>query len=291
MTISCKICENSFSSYRRLCKHVRDAHRLTSQSYYDKHLRCDGEGVCQYCGSPTKFQTIVKGYRSSCKSCKSHKAKDYRLAQRQDPVKHNAFVSKVRVNQSRIWDERKHTGADKEIRKRIGQSIKATNSTLSDQELAMKYGWLNKLSHDEKQVWIQEVMLKTGSHAWWKKASAEEIQNLVVKRFATIAQVSKEFIKRAQDRPDDYMAYMDAVWYVTNDSYFKFKWMIDPDNKRGPDWHLDHIYSVKMGFVNNIDPQIIGSRHNLRIISKTQNLRKNIKCDITIEELLEKYHE
>lgn len=291
MNISCKICDNAFSSYRHLCKHVRDAHKLTSQTYYDQHLRCDGEGVCKYCGAATKFETIALGYRSSCKSCKSQKAKDYRLAQKQDVNKHTAFVNKVKTNQSRIWSNRKHTGEDQVIRQKIGQTIKANNTTLTDQELAMKYGWLNRLSPEDKIVWIQEVMLKTGSHKWWQQASAEEIQRVVVKRFSTIAQVSKELIQHAQDRPTDYAAYMDAVWYVTADSYAKFKWMIDPDNKRGPDWHLDHIYSVKMGFVNNINPQIIGSKHNLRIISKTQNLQKNIKCDISIEELLEKYYE
>lgn len=291
MNISCKICENSYSSYRRLCKHVRDVHGLTSQIYYDQCVKRNNEGTCHYCGNQTKFQSIALGYRVSCRSCKSQKAKDYRLAQKQDIDKHTAFVSKVKQNQRRIWANRKTTGEDTVIRNKIGQTIKSNNLKLTDQELSDNYGWFNKLTLEEKNKWVQEVMLLTGAPKWWKQASQEEIKQVVVKRMSTIASVSEELIQHAIDRPNDYTAYTDAVWYVTHNSYARYKHLLDPDGKRGPDWHLDHIYSVKMGFVNNISPEIIGSRHNLRIISKTQNLQKHMRCDITLEKLLEKFHE
>lgn len=39
-------------------------------------------------------------------------------------------------------------------------------------------------------------------------------------------------------------------------------------------FHLDHIISIKFGFDNNIDPEIIGNISNLRYLCKTENLSK-----------------
>jgi hypothetical protein len=291
MNTSCKICDNTFSSYRRLCKHVRDVHKLTSQTYYDQHLRCDGEGVCEYCGNSTKFETIALGYRSSCKSCKSQKAKDLRSAQKKNAEKQSAFVAKVRDNQKRIWQERKETGEEPLIRAKIGQTIKSNNNQLTDKELANKYGWLNRLTLAEKEQWKNDVMFNTGCHAWWKQATEADTRRVVSKRMATKSRVSQDLIEQSLCRPEEYRAYAEAVWYITQITYSRFKNLIDPDNLRGPNWHLDHIYSVKVGFINNVDPQVIGSVHNLRIISSTSNIQKNIRCDIELEELLGRYYE
>ena len=42
-------------------------------------------------------------------------------------------------------------------------------------------------------------------------------------------------------------------------------------------YHLDHIYSIKLGFINKIDPAIIGNVNNLRFIPYKQNLKKSSK--------------
>ena len=44
--------------------------------------------------------------------------------------------------------------------------------------------------------------------------------------------------------------------------------------KRGKDFHLDHIIPIKIGYKYNISPQIIGSLPNLRIIDFKSNLHK-----------------
>ena len=49
---------------------------------------------------------------------------------------------------------------------------------------------------------------------------------------------------------------------------------------------LDHKYSIKIGFKNNIDPKIIGHWKNLEIISTIDNIHKKIKCSIKLEHLL-----
>jgi hypothetical protein len=51
------------------------------------------------------------------------------------------------------------------------------------------------------------------------------------------------------------------------------------------------MYSIKEGFINNIDPEIIGSKYNLRIISASENNSKRTKCSIELDTLLKFYHE
>ena len=48
----------------------------------------------------------------------------------------------------------------------------------------------------------------------------------------------------------------------------------------------DHMYSVKDGFVNNIDPLIIAHPANCRLVLHSENSSKNSQSLITIEELM-----
>lgn len=81
--------------------------------------------------------------------------------------------------------------------------------------------------------------------------------------------------------------YVKAVLFFTelNATYVK------DIEKRSYGYHLDHIYSVDAGFKNGVSPEIIGSVVNLRIITREQNRCKGNRCDITLDELLEKYDE
>lgn len=86
--------------------------------------------------------------------------------------------------------------------------------------------------------------------------------------------------------------YYDAVAYYTNESWVNHFDKINPSRiERGPENHLDHIYSRAEGYKNGIDPQIIGHWTNLRIIPFKQNSSKRDRCDKTIERLMEDYHQ
>lgn len=50
----------------------------------------------------------------------------------------------------------------------------------------------------------------------------------------------------------------------------------------------DHIISVSYGFANNISTKIISHPANCRLMLHSDNKIKNTKCDLTIEQLLEK---
>lgn len=55
--------------------------------------------------------------------------------------------------------------------------------------------------------------------------------------------------------------------------------------------NIDHIYSILRGFLDGINPEIIGSIHNLRVIDAVENVKKQENCAISKQELLEKYYE
>ena len=50
----------------------------------------------------------------------------------------------------------------------------------------------------------------------------------------------------------------------------------------------DHMYSVKDGFLNNVDPKIIAHPANCRLIRQGENASKKNKSCITLTELLER---
>lgn len=75
-----------------------------------------------------------------------------------------------------------------------------------------------------------------------------------------------------------------------------FKNVIDPKNRLslpGRKWHLDHIYSKKQGFLDEVSETMIGSLYNLQVISSTDNITKGKKCglafpyDMTLDDLYE----
>ena len=84
--------------------------------------------------------------------------------------------------------------------------------------------------------------------------------------------------------------YYNSVKLVTNRSWYENFYVINPERlQRSRDLHLDHIYSIAEGFVNNIPPEIIGHWTNLRLIPKIENSSKGAKCHKTQEQLFEDF--
>lgn len=50
----------------------------------------------------------------------------------------------------------------------------------------------------------------------------------------------------------------------------------------------DHMYSISQGFINNVDPAIISHPANCQLMLQNDNSSKKTKCDITLDELIER---
>lgn len=282
--LNCKLCNQSCKSWGSLSKHIRDQHpEYTSKSYYDKFLLTSSG--CKICNALTKFENIQVGYKNTC----SHKCGGiyHRKKLAADPVKHEKFANTVSVNQTKIWKDRKASGDDIVIAETIRKTIKTQYALMSDKEKQEKCGWLNKLSKEEKEYWIAEVMTNTGAHKWWKTATINEKQPVIDRRNASKLGITIDEYLSRYDNLDDYDKYRWYVWILTERTYKENKHTIDPHNMRGPEYHLDHKFSVVRGYHLQIDPKIIASVHNLEILPASDNSRKGGKCSINIETLME----
>lgn len=72
--------------------------------------------------------------------------------------------------------------------------------------------------------------------------------------------------------------------------------ILENSDKRGPSgqtgkFHLDHIISIRYGFENGIDPDIIGDIKNLRFIPWKQNLKKSSKHTTESAEMMQYFIE
>jgi hypothetical protein len=85
--------------------------------------------------------------------------------------------------------------------------------------------------------------------------------------------------------------YSKTVRSLTRFIFNKNKSLIDPNGLKELDskkYHIDHIYSISDGYRNDVDPKIIASYHNLRVVKKLENLQKGRKSGMELSELLEK---
>lgn len=75
----CKICKFVAKNKLSLSIHIRCAHRMCSQEYYDIYLKRVGDGVCLNCGRPTKWIRANGFYSLYCgRSCSAHHTLDKR---------------------------------------------------------------------------------------------------------------------------------------------------------------------------------------------------------------------
>ena len=71
--------------------------------------------------------------------------------------------------------------------------------------------------------------------------------------------------------------------------YYRHQQQIDPEGKRSKHWHVDHIYSVTDGFLNDVPVNVVSDISNLRLISDKDNYIKHKKSEKTLEQLYEDY--
>lgn len=87
----------------------------------------------------------------------------------------------------------------------------------------------------------------------------------------------------------EYQKYLRKVNVETGHSLKKYGYRIKNLHLRGAkyDYQLDHKYSIKSGFLYNIDPKIIGHWKNLEIITSKNNHIKSRNNSIKIQQLVE----
>ena len=245
------------------------------------------EHKCKECKKDTKFNSYQFGYKDFCdvKCSNKFKGKDNEL---------NKRISKSvsKFNQSatqEFWDNRTKTHKEtlenqpqwyrdkksEEKSKYVKEVHK--NRTMRDKALLNE-----KISHSvkysKKAIKQRVERAKLGAQALNEYRSILKEQELADFNKQFNLNESLESYKELWDE------YYNLVWYYTKKDLNEIQNIEFRGIKHG--YSLDHKYSIKQGFLDGISPEIIGSNHNLEIITIAENSSKGAKCSITKEELL-----
>lgn len=208
------------------------------------------------CGQPALFQT--KSGKHQCnahhRSCPAVLEKGYNTNQQKYGGKQPAASSEVR-------DRMQETSKE-----RYGVANASSSPLIKEKRkkvLNERYG-VSNAAH------IPEARAKISSHA--------------NERWATVYQ-GKEFTAEGLTRKQ----YSARAGQYADTQYQRHKHWLDPENKRGKHWHVDHIYSVTDGFLNNVSIDVISDITNLRLISDKENYAKNRHSHKSLDQLYEDY--
>jgi hypothetical protein len=145
-----------------------------------------------------------------------------------------------------------------------------------------------------QDAWTEEKRLIFGQFIqdWQNSRTPEQKESMIekVKSYWTEERRYQESLAKrkpfsvARDYYVEVLFWTRLHWRTHHDQ-------INPDGLERGYWtnHIDHIYSIRDGFVNAVPAEIIGHWTNLRLISRSHNQRKNYRSDMTIGELMERY--
>jgi len=248
--------------------------------------------TCNFCDKELllKNKYTKSGHLAKCKKYKDYKntyfTKEYLILE---------YLNNER-SALEIAQEHKLESASVIIKLLITYNIKTRNIKESKTELQKsKYKETSLKNYGAEHNFLK----KSYSRKKWEKDMFETygITN-IFQRQDIIDQICETKYERGYIIPrkyktDELEKYYYDVWYNTNISYNKFYYDINVNNvKRSYNtYHLDHKISILYGFLNNIDPKIIGHKCNLEILYYKDNLSKGSKCSLTLDELLNRINE
>ena len=230
-------------------------------------IECDSMAEYAYC----ILNDIIK--HPKCKCCENNtKFKRFKLG-------YAEYCSvKCRANDPDWQKQTAKTNTEKygvtHIAKLKHERVKRSEQLLKNRET------VNYNSPEIKQKRKQTIYERYGdvNTGWNEKAIESRIRNGTM-------------VPRDQIEP--YRRYKNKVSNLTNKQDLSF---LDDIEKRGvytsenkDVYHVDHIVSISEGFLNDVPPEVISSPPNLRCIKACDNMAKNNKSDMTIDELYKEY--
>jgi len=232
--------------------------------------------ICPSC--KTKNSTILRTFNDRlgtynefdymCKSCvdKNHNLEDFTIKQLITKTRNKTRPKDIIEREGTLGFVGKDQKSGSEIRDKMNKTKTKNNS----------FGHKNTESYFKRME-------------NWESKTEEELNEIYKKCYNTKLKngtLSNNGSKRSNN--DFYNMYSAKVWFYTNKNDLE---SIKDYEKRGRiglkenPFHLDHKFSIKEGFKNNIPAHIIGSIYNLEMIPALDNCSKQDKCSILLEDL------
>jgi hypothetical protein len=219
--------------------------------------------VCKNCKDSVKYSRLKDGYRKYCSDkCVKNSPEYYEkwLDSFSKTIKSGNHIKKRK--------ESCESKYGKDFYKIIQESREKNN--------LKKYGYQNVFQLKEiKEIRKNRLKEKYGDDTY---NNPDKTRNTRIKNGTQIN----------EDMIDDFIKYKKLVINRTITVYRNNQNMINPNNlKRSKkSYHIDHLFSIKQGYINNLPIEILSHPCNLHMIYYKENLIKQDNCWITLEELL-----
>jgi hypothetical protein len=144
-----------------------------------------------------------------------------------------------------------------------------------------------KAAKSIKQAYIDDITYADRIIQTRKEIYGNEYESIVNKTRNTQIENGRWV---ATEKRSAWNIYKFKVKQLTSKVYKTNKDLINPANLPIGicKYQVDHVYSIRHGFENNIPYQIIANIHNLRMLWHVDNKSKHIRSDYTIQELAAK---
>jgi len=161
-------------------------------------------------------------------------------------------------------------------------------SQISTHSKKIKQTWKNKSVEEKEKINLKRRNTFLERYGVTCNMHIEETKNHIIKKARKTKIKNKQWLSDYQIPL--FHLYYRRVYYFTSRSK-KEKYTKEDLSKIGKcgvigALQVDHMLSIKEGFLNNILPSIIGHKNNLQIISWEENDSKKAKCDITLDTLI-----
>ncbi len=211
-----------------------------------------------YCGNNTAFLTFKKGYREYCST-------------------------KCLNNSKKVKDNKKNT-----LMTNYGVDSPLKSKELKEKALKTSFSRYGNGNNYDKIINTKKELYGDENYNNREKAKSTCLALYGEENYSLTKEFSDLLRKIPLELLDDFSYYSYIVWKTTKRQEIK---LLKNFDKRGridlnkEAYHLDHQYSIREGFLNNIPTYIIGNIENLEMILGRDNCSKQANCSITIEEL------
>ena len=206
-----------------------------------------------------------------------------RYGEKEGTEKYNNYVQKQKYNSSKLKYINEFGKVKGEIKyKEYLDKIKHSKENYKKwfgKDWAKQWDKLK----DRLSITLESFILRYG-----KKEGTEKYNNYIQKQRES-HELSGNWIN--QKYISDYKRYYRSVWSITNKQDIS---VLKDFEKRSKDFHLDHIISIKEGFISGLSEKEVGSIMNLQILSKNINCSKRASSYSVISQcghIKEKYKE
>lgn len=259
---------------------------LTPQEAYD-YLHPDKIKYCPICNIKTKFRNFSLGYSESCAT---HKNKVAHMRSVNAIERIYGTRDPLSIKNGRTRGNYKCIHSDDVAAKRIETCLE-------------RYGVPNTFLNKQIQDKAHETKRNNFKDPVYRQSVIDKGNNTHFKHYECYYTQTEEYKKRHRNtrhqnrlrrelgKSTTYKEYRRLVDQFTKALDVS---LLENSDKRGlcgvqGAYQLDHMYSVKDGYINDVPPHIVGSLANVRFIPWENNLAKSTRSSITKDELLGRY--